>query len=120
MMRSITAAVVVLIAGATWWLQGQTAEGEGTAVWEFATVESLQEYSVGNVKTSTANICYHTSGGCRWETVRVNVDRWGQTHDALAAASARLGERGWEPVAVTVMVPEQRPSILLKRRRPTE
>jgi hypothetical protein len=119
MKRSITMALLVLGAGATWWVQGQSTEGAAT-VWEFATVEALQEVWIGNIKTNTANICYHNPNGCRWDTIRINVDRWGQINDALAAALARLGERGWEPVAVTQMSPENRPSVLMKRRRVSE
>ncbi|HYP06871.1 MAG TPA: hypothetical protein VER03_11630, partial [Bryobacteraceae bacterium] len=65
-------------------------------------------------------ICYHTSNGCRWDTVRVQVDRWSQINDALAAATARLGERGWEPVAMTQPSPENRASVLMKRLRVAE
>jgi hypothetical protein len=118
-MRLLTALAFVLIAGAMWWVQGQSTDG-GTAAWEFATVESLQEVWVGNIKTSTANICYHVPNGCRWDTVRITVDRWGQINDALAAAVARLGERGWEPVGMTQMSQENRPSVLMKRRRISE
>jgi hypothetical protein len=51
-MRLLTAVAFVLIAGPMWWVQGQSTDG-GTAAWEFATVESLQEVWVGNIKTST-------------------------------------------------------------------
>jgi hypothetical protein len=44
----------------------------------------------------------------------------GQINDALAAAMARLGERGWEPVGLTQPSPENQPSVLMKRIRVSE
>lgn len=118
-MRLVAVAALVLVAGTTWWVQGQSAD-DGRPTWEFATVEALQEVAFGNVKTSSANVCYHTPSGCRWDTIRVQVDRWSQINDALAAATARLGERGWEPVALTQASEENRPSVLMKRQRVAE
>jgi hypothetical protein len=116
-MRPVAALAILLAGGAAWWVRGQSAAA-GAPVWEFATVEALHETWYGNFKSSTANICYHVGNGCRWETVRITVQQWGQINDALAAATARMGERGWEPVAVTQLSPDNRPSVLMKRIRP--
>lgn len=113
---------LVIVAAGLWWQRGAQAQtpSENDVRWEFATVEALQELWQGNVKISTANICYHTTNGCRWDTIRVSVNRWGQMHDALAAATARLGERGWEAVSATSPNDTHLPTILLKRVRPAE
>jgi hypothetical protein len=66
-------------------------------------------------KLATANICYHTTSGCRWETIRTTGERWGQGNDSLVAAIARLGEKGWEAVSATPATAEHRPTVLLKR-----
>jgi hypothetical protein len=103
---------------AFWWVRSASAQSENPRLhWEYATVEAFTEYSQGNVLLSFANVCYHTTGGCRWDTIRVSVDRVGRTHDGLAAATARLGERGWEAVALTSPNDSQRASVLLKRVR---
>lgn len=69
-------------------------------------------------KISTANICYHTQGGCRWETIRTSVERSGQSNDALVSATARLGEKGWEAVNTSPGTSEQRQIVLMKRPAP--
>ena len=74
MTRAFWAVAAVLGAGAVWWAKAQSPEGR-SAVWELATVESLQEVWIGNLKTGTANICFHTPNGCRWETIRITTDR---------------------------------------------
>ena len=114
----ISAAVVFGIVG-LWWgreAYAQDAEDDRPS-WELATVEGIQEYWVGNTKHSTANICYHTDDGCRWDSVRITADRWSQTNDALAALTARLGARGWEPVGLTAPSEGYRQAILMKRQR---
>ena len=110
------AAVTVLAASGLWWARAQTTTPPVT--WEFATVEALDQYNVGNLRFNSANICYHTPNGCQWDTVRITVPRWSQTNDAVAAATARLGERGWEVVSSTIPVELYRATILMKRVRP--
>jgi hypothetical protein len=119
---AMSAALSLLAAG--FWLAGRAGgqtEIAAATVWEFATVEALPEYWEGAVKRSPANICYHTRAGCRWETIRVSVDRWGvMVHDGVAAATARLGERGWEVIGATSPSESARTTVLLKRIRPAE
>ena len=57
-------AVVLVVASGLWCVRALRAQAPGT-VWEYATVESLQEFYQGNAKYSVANICYHVSSGCR-------------------------------------------------------
>jgi hypothetical protein len=114
----VVPAVALFAFAAFCWVRSAHAQSENArARWEYATVEALTEYSQGNALLSIANICYHTSDGCRWDTLRVWVDRTGRAHDGLVAATARLGERGWEAVALTSPNDSYRPSVLLKRLR---
>lgn len=108
----------VLIASGVWWARAQTTQSQ--VVWEFATVEARDQYNVGVYRYNSANICYHTRKGCDWDTVRVTVPRWSQTNDAVAAATARLGERGWEVVSATSPNDVHQATILMKRVRPVE
>jgi hypothetical protein len=112
------AAIALLAVTGVWWAGAQVTEPLVT--WEFATVEALDQYNLGNVRFNSANICYHTPKGCQWETLRVNTARWSQTNDALAAATARLGERGWEVVSMTTPTELHRMTILMKRIRATQ
>jgi hypothetical protein len=111
-------AAAALIAGGLWLVRGH--EEGGSAAWEYATVEAFAEYTQYTVKVSVANVCYHVSGGCRWDTVRVTVDKSGDINDAVAAATARLGERGWEAVSFTAPSDYRRAAVLMKRRRAEE
>jgi hypothetical protein len=110
------AAAFLFFTGQFWWERRAQAQSDSHG-WEFATVEGLQEYWQGNVKISTANICYHTPSGCRWDTVRASVSRWGESYDGIAAATAQLGSRGWEAVGPTSPNEKYRPAILMKRPR---
>jgi hypothetical protein len=83
-------------------------------------VEAFAEYTQYNVKISVANVCYHVSDGCRWDTIRVTVDKSGEINDAVAAATARLGARGWEAVSFTAPSDYRRAAVLMKRRRSSE
>ncbi len=119
--RLLFSAAVLLVAGAIWTEWRLHAQPSTTAaVWEYATVESFLEEYQFNRKISTANICFHSTSGCRWETIRTTVDRWGQSNDALVAASARLGEQGWEAVAATPSTDSHRATLVFKRQRTTE
>ena len=113
---------VVVVAACSFWYAGRVEAQTPTpaVAWEYATVEALDQYITGTVRYNSANICYHTPHGCRWETTRVTVDRWSQTNDAVAAATARLGSQGWEAVATTAPNEFHRTTITLKRARPAE
>ena len=114
--------VVVLAALAVlWWQRSAHAQSSfGEVAWEYVTIEELEQYNVGNARFNSANVCYHTPTGCRWETVRITTARWSQTNDAVAAATARLGLLGWEVVSTTPPVDYDRLTVLLKRmKRPT-
>lgn len=108
------------MAGLWWQRIAQAQPSVADLAWEYATVEELEQYNVGNVQVNSANVCYHTSNGCRWDTIRVNTTRWSQTNDAVAAATARLGLQGWEVVSTTPPVHPDRFSVLLKRIRRTD
>lgn len=111
-------ALALTLSGALWWQQSAQAQSSLAEVaWEYATVEELEQYNVGNVRVNSANICYHTPNGCRWDTIRVNTTRWSQTNDAVAAATARLGLQGWEIVSTTPPVQPDRLAVVLKRIR---
>ena len=114
---AIPAAAVLIVAG-LWWERGARAQTGTPLRWEFATVEGLFESVQGRLKHSAANICFHTEHGCRWDTVRVSVDRTGMMQDAVAAATARLGERGWEVVSVTPPYESRPLTMVMKRARP--
>jgi hypothetical protein len=120
--RLAVPAAVVTIVATLWWHRsalGQAPAADNPA-WEYATVEGFYEGSGsrGQVRFYGANVCYHGTSGCRWDTIRVSVTQWGQINDAVAAATARLGERGWEAVSVTPLRESFGPEVLLKRRRP--
>ena len=85
--------------------------------WEYATVEDLEQYNYGNIRINAANICYHAVNGCRWDTIRVNTARWSGTNDAVAAATARLGQDGWEVVTASHPTELKRESFMMKRIR---
>ena len=101
-------AVVLVVAGI-----GQERRAE--VAWEYATVEDLEQYNYGNIRNNAANICYHTVNGCRWDTSRVNTTRWSGTNDAVAAATARLGQEGWEVVTASHPTELKRESFMMKR-----
>lgn len=113
-------ALALLTAASFWWqrsAQAQTAVADVT--WEYVTVEELEQYNIGNTRFNSANVCFHTANGCRWDTVRITTARWSQTNDAVAAAMARLGLLGWELVATMPPNEIDRLSVLMKRvRRP--
>ncbi|HYO80611.1 MAG TPA: hypothetical protein VES20_04355 [Bryobacteraceae bacterium] len=119
MRRRLTAALVLVAAATALFVQRRVhAQSAGGQAFEFATVEAYGDDWVGNVKYSTANVCFHVTNGCRWETVRVSTDRWGEINDAFAAAGARLGERGWDLVAVTPVTDYQSQTATFRRARP--
>jgi hypothetical protein len=113
---------VTLVAVCSFWYAGRVAAQTATpaVTWEYATVEAHDQYNTGSVRYNSANVCYHTPNGCRWETTRVTVDRWSQTNDAVAAATARLGTQGWEVVATTAPTEFHRTTVTLKRARPAQ
>ena len=88
----VVPAVALFAFAAFCWVRSAHAQSENArARWEYATVEALTEYSQGNALLSIANICYHTSDGCRWDTLRVWVDRTGRALDRNAQAASMLG-----------------------------
>jgi hypothetical protein len=115
----LTAVAFTMAAGLWWQRTAQAQTGFADVQWEYLTVEELEQYNIGNARFNSANICYHTVNGCRWDTLRVTTARWSQTNDAVAAAIARLGLQGWELVATTPPNEIDRMSVMMKRvRRP--
>ncbi|HZO57977.1 MAG TPA: hypothetical protein VFB63_35035, partial [Bryobacteraceae bacterium] len=98
-------------AGTMLWVNGQSPR-DGTLVWEFATIESLQEGWIGNTKTTSANICYQASNGCRWILFELNA--WDRSTMPLPQRW-----RGWVGLAGSRSLdagrPKNRPSVLMKR-----
>jgi hypothetical protein len=110
--------MALVVGGLGWERRAHAQPSAAEVVWEYATVEDLEQYNYGNIRINTANICFHTVNGCRWETIRVNTTRWSGTNDAVAAATARLGQEGWEVVTASHATELKRESFLLKRLRP--
>ena len=113
-------ALALIVASGLWWQRSAHAQASQSEVmWEYLTVEELEQYNIGNARFNSANICYHTINGCRWDTLRITTARWSQTNDAVAAATARLGLQGWEIVDTTPANEIDRMSVTMKRvRRP--
>ena len=57
-------------------------------VWEYSSVTDTNEI------TPTAQICYVSTSGCKYE--KVSAPEHHAVQEAMMMAAARLGEKGWE------------------------
>jgi hypothetical protein len=99
--------------------KGQNPSGPA---WELASVSEVNSWLENGVQVSTVRICYHVADGCRWENMKAKgstLAEYAQNDVSLgvAAATGKLAEAGWEPVAITVGRETNRDRILMKRRK---
>lgn len=70
-------------------------------VWEYTSVTGSAQvmYDVGTAPQTRATICYANANGCRTEQVNSSTGDSNRGTEAVMAAAAKLGEKGWELTA---------------------
>jgi hypothetical protein len=95
-------------------------------LWEYCAISDLTVLGTEGKSIGTANICYFQSAGCRNVVVRAVLEgnQFAEAKSsALAQATVRLGNEGWEMIGESTLLDVYRndsstqTSLLFKRRQ---